>query len=261
MAVPIPASAIPRPKPEDTTRADQAKFTMAKRSLRVNDEASRNTKLVETGSRSKNQAGQWPKRVKRKAKASGKIRREQVQKWVKANRPRPAKRQTKSKTSEVQRRGLPKDSFVNKDQHHSSEVYRTTSPINTSFESKLSTEQRTSNWAMTLSKNASYRQAKSPGGQSTDTHTQQSTEKSTESWPVKSYRQAKSSPESVYWEVDQQSSTSRPRFYWGCQSRAQPEVDHEVYQEVDHHSTEDVYQEQLWSRPDGQWSGLPKTNN
>jgi len=59
--------------PEETTRTGQAKSTMAKRSLRVNDEASRNTKLVKTRSKSKHEAGQ-KERPKRKAKASGKRR-------------------------------------------------------------------------------------------------------------------------------------------------------------------------------------------
>jgi len=68
IAVPLNPSAISRPKPEDTTRMDQANITMAKRSLTVNDEASRNTKLVEIRSKVKHHAGQQdrPKQVDRR---------------------------------------------------------------------------------------------------------------------------------------------------------------------------------------------------
>jgi len=67
--------------PNETTRTDQAKSTMAKRSLRVNDEAGRNTTLVKTQSKSNHQAGHRPMQVKRKAKASGKMRPKEVQRW------------------------------------------------------------------------------------------------------------------------------------------------------------------------------------
>jgi len=101
-------------------------------------EASRTTKQVKKKGQSK-----W----KNEMKASGKMRRS------KRSRPSPAKRQAKSKTSEIQRRKLPKDASVIKDHQKStgsSYVYRTTGAINNRFESKSSTEQRTSKGGMTV---------------------------------------------------------------------------------------------------------------
>jgi len=75
-------------------------------------EASRNTKQVKRKGQSK-----WKNETKASAnndmKASGKMRRS------KGSRPRPGKRQAKSKTSEIQRRRLLKDASVNKDHQKS----------------------------------------------------------------------------------------------------------------------------------------------
>jgi hypothetical protein len=129
-----------------TTRTDQAKFEKVKRSRQVN------TKLVETPSKSKHQAGQCPKRVKKQGqsmwknvtKASAKMRRKQVEKLDEPSRPRPAKRQAKSKTSEVQRRRLPKDASVNKDHQKSTKLHKSTEPRQQST-TNLSLSHRRSN--------------------------------------------------------------------------------------------------------------------
>jgi len=101
----------------------------------------------------------------------------------KRSRPRPARRQAKSKTSEIQRRRLLKDASLNKDHPKStgsSEVYRNTTAINNRIQSKSSTEQRTSKGGMTVSKCVLPTSQKPTGMQSTETH-QKSTVKSTKS--------------------------------------------------------------------------------
>jgi len=185
-----------------TTRTFQAKSEKVKRCWKVN------TKLVETRSKSKHKTGQWPKRVKKqgqsmwknKTKARAKMTQRQVKKLDEASRPRPAQRQAKSKTSEVLRQRQPKAVSVNKETswrgsrkvYQSSSVYRTTTAINILFESKSSMGQRTSKEGMTMSKNTSYWQAKSPPGGSLPRHTLRSRPRSLlRSRPVKSYHEAK----------------------------------------------------------------------
>jgi len=128
----------------------------------------------------------------------------------KRSRPRPAKRQAKSKTSEIQRRRLPKDTSVNKDHQKSTEVHKSTKPRPQST-TDLSLSRRRSNelqkggyvskmrptdkpkahrdavYRDTLRSRPVkyYRQAKKPTGmQSTETRTEKSTEKSTKSTKI-----------------------------------------------------------------------------
>jgi hypothetical protein len=73
-------------------------------------------------------------------------------KWK--NETKQAKRQAQSKTCEVHRRRIPNKASVNKETYRmgSPKVYRATMAINNRFESKLTTEQRTSKGGMTVSK-------------------------------------------------------------------------------------------------------------
>jgi len=124
----------------ETTKTDQVKSTMAKRSLRVNDEASQNTKLVKTPSKSKQQASQNTKQVnnqsdlKRQAKVIGKWDESQGKnetkqvKRDKGSQPRPAKRHVNSKTPDVPRQWPLHDSKVNKDHQKSTDVHKSTEP-------------------------------------------------------------------------------------------------------------------------------------
>ena len=124
--------------------------------------ASWNTQLVKAQSKSKYQACQLPSESTSKDKVSGKMRREQVQKWDKANGKISQSKMTKftEKISEVNDLwspemkdaercvGQPRSPKV----YQSSEVYRTTMEINSWFESKLVKELQTSQEGMTMSK-------------------------------------------------------------------------------------------------------------
>jgi hypothetical protein len=98
-----------------TTRTDQAKSEKVKRSQKVI------TKLVETPTSRNTKQVNAQSESKSKAKACGKMRQKQVEKLDEASQPKPAKRQAKSKTSEVQRPRLPNDASVNEDQQKSTE--------------------------------------------------------------------------------------------------------------------------------------------
>ena len=147
-----------------TTRTDQVNSEKVKRSRKVN------TKVVETPSKSKHQAGHWPKWGKKQSESklkndtqwSTKMRWKQVEKLDEASRPNPAKTKAKSNTSEVQRWRLPKDVSGNKDQEKSTEVYKSTEPRRQSS-TDLRLSHRRSNElqrGMTMSKDVSYRQSK-----------------------------------------------------------------------------------------------------
>ena len=63
----------------------------------------------------------------------------------------------------------------------------------------------------------------------------------------------------VYCKVDQSRPADKPKAHWDAIYRdMHREVDRQVYQ-VNKDSTEAAYWEQLWSWPDGHWSGLPKS--
>jgi len=100
------------------------------------------------------------------------MRRKQVEKLHEASRPRPATRQGKSKTSEIQRRRLSKDASVNKDHEKSTEVHKSTEPrrqktIDLSLSCRRSNELERGDDSV---KNVSYRQPKSRLGGSLLTH-------------------------------------------------------------------------------------------
>ena len=157
---------------------------------------------------------------KNETKASAKMRQKQVEKLDGASRPRPAKRQTKLKTSEIQRRRLPKDALVNKDRQMSTEVYKSTeaqqqSTADLSLSPRRSNELQEGGWPcqkciLPISRKPTRRQ-------STETH-----------WEF---------ARGVYREVDQSSPTDkrkarRDAIYWD----AHREVDREVSREVDRQS-------------------------
>jgi len=207
--------------------------------------ASRNMKLVEARSIWKHQAGQWPSESNSKAKASGKMRREQVQKWDKASWPRPAKRQAKLKTSEVQRRRLPKDASVNKGHQKSTEVHKSTelrwqSTTDLSLSHWRSNENQKGVWpcqkcVLLISRKPTWRQ-------STETHWEFDQEAY---WVVDQSSptgKPKAQLDEVNWEVDRRSLPSQPRSYWSRLSKVQPEGDRKVYP-VDQDSIEASFRE------------------
>jgi len=212
--------------PEETTRTDQAtseKVKEVERSTRSysKHQASRNTKQVDDQSESKSQT-----------QACGKMRRKHLKKLDEASRPRPAKRQAKSKISEVEGRKLPKDASVNKDHHKPTEARRQST---TDFSLKSSTDQGTSKGGMTVSKtrlptnkpNAHRQAVYRDTLRSRPRHPLRSRPKSLlRSQPVKSYQQAKSPlgyslprhtlrsrPRSLPRSQPVKSARSQPRFY------------------------------------------------
>jgi len=172
----------------------------------------------------------WAKRVekwddsncKHEMNVSGKMRQS------KRSRATPAKRHAKLMTSEILRQRLPDSASVRKDHPHLTEVHESTEPRRESI-SDLSLSHRQSNALQT---------GGCPGQKMHPTD------------KVKAYG------ESVHWDVNRQSPTSQPRFYWSRISKAHPQVDHDVYQEVNQRFTRAAYQEQRWSRPDGHRSAL-----
>jgi len=163
--------------------------------------ASRKMNLVETRNKSKHHAGQWPSKSKARPKREGKWdeskcknESKQMEKWEKASRPRPAKRQAKSKTCEVQRRRLPKDASVNNDHQQSTEVHKSTEPrrestTNMSLSRRRSNELPKGGWP--CQKCALLISRKPTGRRSTETD-----------WEF---------DREVYWEVDQSSPTDKPK--------------------------------------------------
>jgi len=151
------------------------------------------------------------------------------------SRPRPAKRQAKSKTSEIQRCRLLKDAWVSRDRQKSTEVPKSTeswqqSTTNLSLCHWRRNELQKGRWPSHKNSVLLIRQ-KHNGRPSTETH-----------WKVylsSPTDLANALPDAVYWGM-----------HW--------EVDWEVCAEVDQHKTVASNCEQLWGRPDGHRIGLPK---